>query len=680
MDFLYDSSDDQIRTFVTNGFYPDGVCYEATGGYNAGHIEGAYDLDEQLTALARQRPDRQANERWPAVTDDPRFARIARPPIETIMCGKAVAAYGDDRAPGAMAEGASQRAQLTAHLHCWLGWVNAASLYRKVVQHQPLPLYDRVRSLFDACRDAQRDRQQRHDSAQAHHCPSLLLDHGGIGILRLRRQDGTDHAAAFCHYISQPFHRHDDFLDVSLVAFDRMWSPDLGYPARHETCPYWEGNWATHNRGKIVDGLSEDVVGTGGCELFADTEVACVIDLAGVEGQFHDWRLWQPQDKHHRRLLVLIPTVGEGTVLVDLLRLRGGKEHWRSYLGTPGTMTWTGPERVARGGTAGGADVARGEREKAGTEKAGLALIDAIQEGSGDAPWTATNVCEDDPDWVMSIHGAACSPGTRAMLGRGGHPMTTPEDSPYRFSPLLLYRDADGDEWSSFDLVFEPHHQSPTIRTVSALPARDSTSGASLWNPFSTAPAGFVDGSKLTGSVAVLREPPGDPSPGQCLLALGGALHTSAANYCADRAAAAGTVVALGDDARKAMVRPAPGAAFAAGMRVRVLPRGHWQEVEAVARVEGVADGEVILHARLPLAWAGYFRACTMAAQDDSWRVPVVDVRMREDTPRCYGVLEADVAPAMLAAIRPGDWVDFLDYVPGDAVLEVDVVTQTGVS
>ena len=708
MDFLFDGCDDQIRTFVTNGFYPDGLCYEASGGYNSGHILGAHLLHEHVEALRKIRPDEVSAERYPPMALDPRFKLVAKPPIETIMCGKAVAAYGDDRAPGSMAEGSDPSAVLTEDVPCWLGWGQAEHIYTKALEHDPCPLYARVLNALGKIQENHTAKRLINDHGAAGEYPSLMLDHGGIGILRLRREDGTDHAAVFSHYISQPFHRHDDFLDVSLVAFDRLWSPDLGYPALHETCHYWEGYWATHNRGKIIAGATEDVVGSGKCNLFADTELACLMDLEGAEGEFHDWRLWTPQDRFHRRLLVLIPSVGEGTVLVDMYRLEGGDEHWRSYLGTQGSMEWEGSDLTARAGTAAGETVARGQIEKAPSGKRALAMMDQVREGSADTPWKAVNVCRDDPDWAMDIHGVACSPGTRVMICRGGHPLTRPEDSPYEFSPILLNRKADNNAWSSFDLVFEPHHQSPTIEHVSSLRALNEEQGASgvsiqlidgskvtvLWNPFAKGPVCFEGGSELDGPVAVLRDTPGTDQ--RCLVTLGGSVKRSSSSFSCSRAPMSGKVVALGDDPCKAVVRPDPGCTFEKGMRVRLFPRGHWQEIEAVeamgdgtqeltfsltrvlstARVEPALpvfeDNEIVLHSRLPLAWAGYFRKCTAASRSGGWQVPILDVRMREDTPRCYAIIDEGADQAMLDKIMPGEWIDFLDYVPGDTVVEVE--------
>jgi hypothetical protein len=296
MAYLYDDSEDQLRTLIPNGFYPDGVGYEATGGYSAGHVMGAFKIQDQVEALRQLQPDALPVDRFPPLNTDRRFQLMADPFRSTVYCGRTAMLYGDDREPGALCEGIDRStADLKKPFQCATGWVPPAVFAREAFRHHPTsPLW--AAALADLNLAGEFPGVQpllaRQPSATA--WPPVLLEHGGIGILRLRRPDGRDRVAVGHHFISQPFHRHDDFMDAQLVAFDRVWLYDLGYPATHDTCWYWEGSWPVHNRGHILDGQDEDIVGSGRCTLFIDSPACAAIATEGVEGQFQDWRYWTP--------------------------------------------------------------------------------------------------------------------------------------------------------------------------------------------------------------------------------------------------------------------------------------------------------------------------------------------------------------------------------------------------
>lgn len=120
---------------------------------------------------------------------------------------------------------------------------------------------------------------------------------------------------------------------------------------------------------------------------------------------------------------------------------------------------------------------------------------------------------------------------------------------------------------------------------------------------------------------------------------------------------------------------------------MRVFPRGHWYQIVAVkpgdegqvcltldhtrvlsrGLVVGITEQEIVIKTRLPLAWAGYFRRCTLEGPGGT-SLPIEDVRMREDQHLGYAILGM-IDPADRCAIAAGSWADFVDYTPGDKIV-----------
>lgn len=705
LDFIYDHSKDQMRTFITNGFYPDGVCYEASGGYNGLHIMGAFDAHREIEALRRQRPDAMPVERYPAMDSDARFSLIARPPIQTVLAGKTWAAYGDDRAPGSHAEGTARSHKLTGNVAHATYWSLRRDLFLDAFQRTPdLTMARFLHAIGTADTDPRAAALVRqHGPAQQH--PSLHLDHGGIGILRLHRADGTDRAAVFIHYLCQPFHRHDDFHDTSIIAFDRAWHACLGYPAIHETCDHWEGHWAAHNRGQILNGNDNDMIATGVCNAFVEGTHAAAIDTQGIQGHFMDWRLFQPDPSRlHRRLLVLVPTVGEGVAVVDLMRLTGGKEHYRTYLGPQGSVEVRGVTLTPRAGTAAGADVERADVKKVGVPRAGLTYIDNIRDGAGSGDWTAQMNYDKDEPWRVTMHAMNIPRDTTLMVGRAGHPLTTPEESPYRFSPIVMRRDVADGGLSCFDLVFEPNQGGNTVagveRRAAAEPDADGAAAVTLrlsdgssvrvmWNPTPRASVTFPGGDALTGALAIARIDAAG-HVGAVNVALGGSATVQGVTRSATRRPASGRVLDVRPESRGLTVQSTGDAPFRPGARVRFRRRGHWYTVThadesspgvwrlvldltsiiSSAPFEAFEDGQLRLGSPLHLAWAGYFRHATARARNTGAMIDILDVRMREDRNYSFAIINGPTTDAQRAAFTPGGWVDLLEYAPGDHIDE----------
>lgn len=695
--YLYDDSDDQLRTQVPNGFYPDGVGYEATGGYSAGHVINTYKIVNQLEALRRRRPEALPTDRFPPLHHDPRFRLMADPFRTTIYCGRTALIYGDDRVPGAMSEGLdTSTALLKGMRHCSTGWVKQPLFAQEAFRHNPdSPLWAATLAEMGLADKEPGVPEVLAENPQAGEWPSLLLEHGGIGVLRLRRPDGRDYVAVGHHFISQPFHRHDDFMDVQLVAFNRVWSLDFGYPATHETCHYWEGSWAVHNRSKICDGNDNDVVGSGRCTLFIDRPDCAVLATEGVEGETIDWRYWRPHEKYHRRLLVLIPTVGEGFALVDIAQLQGGTEHWRTFMGWQGDAVVEGVPLTPRAGTAAGCDISRGERKTLPVARQALAMIDQIKEGNPGSDWSATYTMADDTEAKLDLHVVGSQEGVKLQQGRGTHPLIKPEESPYRFSPLLLSRTVTPETTTTFNMVFEARLGAATVVAVEAiapcgdnraatgirLKVVDGTTVTVLWNPLADEreETVFDGGLLLRGRFALTRD-----SGAQNVMTTtppGGALTAGGRELINRVAAASGKVVAIDDATNTITLQVCSGEGLAVGAWLRIGPRRHWYKIKkvtpcdvtnqyavtlaasrvlSIGRIKAVDEREIALDARLPLAWGDYFYDSILESDDNTGGLAIENVKMREDNPIAYAVLKSGLTAELAPQID--SWVKLVDF------------------
>ncbi len=97
---IYPSNNLTKEDYTSNDFLPDGTPLEATGGYNAIHSDGLFDLEYHLRNLRTQQPDAYPESLYPSLFKDPRGARVPRALCEITMIGKSYFQFGDGSAPG----------------------------------------------------------------------------------------------------------------------------------------------------------------------------------------------------------------------------------------------------------------------------------------------------------------------------------------------------------------------------------------------------------------------------------------------------------------------------------------------------------------------------------------------------------------------------------------------------
>jgi|GEM_PF-510180 len=183
--------------------------------------------------------------------------------------------------------------------------------------------------------------------------PSRLLAGYGIGILN-NPADTVALSLAYSQHIS---HYHWDFLHFDLFANGQAMMPDLGYPdamnAFVSSIFTWSNNTISHNT-VVVDAKKQDNNLPGTVHEFATSPFARSIDASSPA---------YSQIEQYRRHLVQVDIDAERSYVVDVFRVKGGKQHDYSLHGPPGTVeniegTWGAP---AAKGTLAGENVELGE-------------------------------------------------------------------------------------------------------------------------------------------------------------------------------------------------------------------------------------------------------------------------------------------------------------------------------
>ena len=183
--------------------------------------------------------------------------------------------------------------------------------------------------------------------------PPRLLAGYGIGILN-NPADTVSLSMTYGQHIS---HYHWDFLHFDLFANGQSMMPDLGYPdamnAFVSSIFTWSNNTISHNT-VVVDAKKQDNNLPGTVHEFATSPFARSIDASSPAYN---------QMEEYRRHLVQVDIDAQRSYVVDVFRVKGGKQHDYSLHGPPGTVenlesTWSAP---AAKGTLAGENVELGE-------------------------------------------------------------------------------------------------------------------------------------------------------------------------------------------------------------------------------------------------------------------------------------------------------------------------------
>ena len=458
-----------MRYFLTNDYFIDGSAFESQG-YNAGHV---YNLEEFARVFERIRglnPGRFEAPAFPSLTADPKYRNLFDFCIAFNLIGRAHAQTGDC---GDVA-GTGQRSRfLTTDVQPeWFvgpfalaGSTRYARVLWDVGKEQPIPqvtdpeLRERITEVIT-------------EQGPEIDLPSNVLD--GYGHAILRSGKGDDRRALWVRYGRHRGHAHDDMLTIGWEGKMRKLMPELGYPHSWTFRRQWEGNWATHYCGRVVGDPGHR--SRGHCRLFADGGWARV---ATAYAPAH-------RDAPPPAVYTLMPEVGmERTIAlvdlddadsyaVDILRLRGGTEHYWSFHGprSEGRPAIAGLELTHQdGGTLAGPEIAYGEGGDWAKQNPQLSAFPYLYDVGRARPagaWSLDFALEGAADIHLRLT-VFSPPGADVSLARGKPPGG---GKPYELQWALQHAAVDEAGANQFVSVVEAYEGARRLTNVERLPVR----------------------------------------------------------------------------------------------------------------------------------------------------------------------------------------------------------------
>ncbi|UCD30419.1 MAG: heparinase II/III family protein, partial [Planctomycetota bacterium] len=174
----------------------------------------------------------------------------------------------------------------------------------------------------------------RSDAQKYQHKPnSRLMDGYGLAVLN----NPNDSVAVSMYYGIKGGHGHFDRLNIELFAYDKRLSPDLGYPdfmnAFVPGIYSWSKNTVSHNC-LVIDQTIQQGNASGVVLRFHDSPTVHVVDV-DAQGSYSKADVY-------RRTLVLVDVGENDSYLVDIFRVRGGKDHALSIHGPEGEFSLVG--------------------------------------------------------------------------------------------------------------------------------------------------------------------------------------------------------------------------------------------------------------------------------------------------------------------------------------------------
>ena len=270
------------------------------------------------------------------------------------------------------------------------------------------------------------------------HTPSLVKPDYQLAILRAGQ--GDDRIALWLFYSARAgtsSHAHFDALNFGLFAYDLPLVCEQGYPLFTGAWPSrWD--WTSHTRSHAtvtVDGGSQDRC-DGGTLLGFSTG-------PGVQMISAEAACAYKQTSAYRRTMLLVEAAPGRRFIVDVFRVKGGRQHIYSVPMYYGEMTCDGPDLAPQ------PDFYEGyvEQVRAGPASAAWMVDTHIRDGR-----------EGRPAAHLRVHGLPMD--ARLILGRGETRLGN--DRPERLPYLFLKRDGENIN-TTFVLVFEPYRSEPLL-------------------------------------------------------------------------------------------------------------------------------------------------------------------------------------------------------------------------
>lgn len=330
-------------------------------------------------------------------------------------------------------------------------------------------------SIFESDPEALRKQVAAHVQQPLPPLESQLMDGFGLAILQTpQRQNGR---ALWLYYGRNTGHGHLDRLNLGLYAENLDMLPDLGYPEYASGRPRdlaWTRNNAAHTV-PIIDGKAQSPSYTGFLKAFEpEGKVRLVtVESPGLygEGTFASRTAW------------LVDVDEQHSYVLDIVRVRGGREHTLNWHGPSDTVTTTGLTLTKQAsGTFAGPEVELEALADDWREKAGYSFLYNVErDANPPASFSVDYRAQDKRGRIaagrephLRIHNLMTL--QEAALAEGDPPQNR-QDNPRRLKYLLSTRRGEALE-SIFVTVLEPYDKQPFLKAVRLVAAQSETPGA----------------------------------------------------------------------------------------------------------------------------------------------------------------------------------------------------------
>ena len=512
----------QMRYWLSNFFFRDGAAYESTGGYNAHHVDDTPTIVRGLDRLQKLRPEAYQGVGIESFAADPKMKALYTHLAEMVCIGRMYPQVGDGGC------GPSPENPPLAKMY---STSEKPVAYEYAFETYGDPVFAQVLWAGKGYEPGIESRLSREAVAAVIQRvgPDIELESqifDGYGIAVLRSGSGDRARALWLRYGQARAHRHDDMLDIGLLAHRRTLMSHLGYPYSWASHGVWDGNWLTHYR-VAVQGIGEQPIETaegpakgegvyaGGAyyktgkesledgTLYSGALRSFVttpgFQAAHADGEaFRDLRfpphktaLDQRQEKgwvQHRyqvfrdrvysRWVGLIDVDDQDFYVLDIHRVRGGSEHWWSFHGPHGEAIVDGLHSVEAwpDGSPAGKEIGYGAVEKLETDDTSLHSLTYLYDcrrGEVTRPWKATWGLSGDSNLELRMRQLADD--GEVIVGRGKPPISSMEDPPYQLTWTLAHRRGPAPLSSQFVTLIEASEAGhPVVRRVERVPASGS--------------------------------------------------------------------------------------------------------------------------------------------------------------------------------------------------------------
>jgi len=302
----------------------------------------------------------------------------------------------------------------------------------------------------------------------------------GYGLTILRSGPEAQQRAAWLYYgcgVTNS-HTHYDGLNIGLIAYELNLMPDLGYPERTGNWPKrigWTSNTVSHNT-VVVDQSRQQRAVVGNMNLFCCSPTVRLIDVSRAAVY--------PQTTFYGRSYAMIDISAQNSYLVDIFRVKGGKDHHLSFHSAEGDVVTEGLQLVKQPtGTLAGPDIEFAQSaEDAASVPGNISGFDYLRDVERDtAPpdhWSVEWQVKDT--WNVLGQGRHAPTNVRlrfTMLGAHHEVMLADGEPPLLGKPnnpkvlkYLLVHDSGEDVASVYASVIEPYQRHSKLESIRRMP------------------------------------------------------------------------------------------------------------------------------------------------------------------------------------------------------------------